>query len=161
MRDMSPQDNFWGVGRSGKGQNKLGKILMRVREELAAAAAVEKVDGPMLEAQKVADAAAAAAVPDAAAESVQPQPQQEKEILTGPPGWSPEGFTQQPEIPTGPPGWSPEGQEAPINDIADIPAESIPSIEVAGPPEPPKELVTADGTKISDMENSNIKIIKM
>jgi hypothetical protein len=120
----------------------------------------------MLEAQKVADAAAAAAVPDAAAESVQqPQPQpQEKEILTGPPGWSPEGQQQpqQPEIPTGPPGWTPEA-EAPVIDIADIPAESIPSIEVAAPaaPEPPKELVTADGTKISDMENSNIKIIKM
>jgi DNA-directed RNA polymerase II subunit RPB2 len=156
MRDMSPQDNFWGVGRSGKGQNKLGKILMRVREELAAAAAVEKVDGPMLEAQKAADAVA-----DAAAEPVQqPQPQ-EKEILTGPPGWSPEG-QQQPEIPTGPPGWSPEGQqpEAPVIDIADIPAESIPTIEVAAPA-PPKEMVMADGTRVADMENSNIKIIKM
>ncbi len=159
IRDMSPQDNYWGVGRSGKGQNKLGKILMRVREELATAAAVEGVDGPMLEAQKAADAVVAA-------DAIPAQP----EILTGPPGWSPEGAApiepfaaapaaQQPEILTGPPGWSPEGvtvPEGPVIDIAEIPAE------VAQPPqEPPKQMVTSDGTKIADMQDSNIKIIKL
>ena len=64
IRDMSPQDNFWGVGRSGKGQNKLGKLLMRVREELAAA---DAVDGQMLEAMpELADTSVSAvtAVPE-------------------------------------------------------------------------------------------------
>ncbi len=39
LRHQSPQDNFWGVGRSGKGQNKLGRILMQIRTELQAAEA--------------------------------------------------------------------------------------------------------------------------
>ncbi len=30
-------DGYWGAGRDGGGQNKLGKILMRVREDLRAA----------------------------------------------------------------------------------------------------------------------------
>jgi ribA/ribD-fused uncharacterized protein len=34
LRDASPQDNFWGIGRSKKGQNKLGKLLMKIRDEL-------------------------------------------------------------------------------------------------------------------------------
>ncbi|MFM2377062.1 MAG: Swarming motility protein YbiA [Bacteroidota bacterium] len=32
--DHTEQDAYWGDGGDGKGQNKLGKILMRVREEL-------------------------------------------------------------------------------------------------------------------------------
>lgn len=47
IRDGSPQDNYWGIGRSGKGRNRLGQILMEVREELqraetAAAAAAAR-----------------------------------------------------------------------------------------------------------------------
>lgn len=59
IRNMAKQDNFWGVGRSGKGQNKLGKTLMTVRDELrsAAAGAPTAVD--------VAVPAVAAAVPAA------------------------------------------------------------------------------------------------
>ncbi len=30
----SPVDSYWGCGKDGKGKNMLGKILMRVREEL-------------------------------------------------------------------------------------------------------------------------------
>jgi len=30
----SPIDSYWGCGKDGKGKNMLGKILMRVREEL-------------------------------------------------------------------------------------------------------------------------------
>jgi ribA/ribD-fused uncharacterized protein len=30
----NPNDNFWGNGKDGKGQNNTGKILMRIREEL-------------------------------------------------------------------------------------------------------------------------------
>lgn len=30
----SPWDTYWGVDREGKGENRLGKILMRVRGEL-------------------------------------------------------------------------------------------------------------------------------
>ena len=32
--ENAPNDYYWGCGRTGTGQNKLGKILMRVREEL-------------------------------------------------------------------------------------------------------------------------------
>jgi ribA/ribD-fused uncharacterized protein len=31
----TPQDNYWGLGRKGEGRNKLGKILMEIRAELA------------------------------------------------------------------------------------------------------------------------------
>ena len=33
--ENSPMDYFWGAGQDGTGQNKLGKILMRVRSELS------------------------------------------------------------------------------------------------------------------------------
>ena len=29
-----PNDDFWGNGSSGKGQNQIGKILMKIREEI-------------------------------------------------------------------------------------------------------------------------------
>lgn len=32
--ENSPWDNFWGIGPDGKGENRLGKILMDVRESL-------------------------------------------------------------------------------------------------------------------------------
>ena len=32
--ESSPYDYYWGCGQDGTGQNKLGKILMRVREQL-------------------------------------------------------------------------------------------------------------------------------
>ncbi|MCG9893830.1 MAG: NADAR family protein [Thermosynechococcaceae cyanobacterium MS004] len=32
--ENSPTDDYWGCGCSGTGQNHLGKVLMRVREEL-------------------------------------------------------------------------------------------------------------------------------
>jgi ribA/ribD-fused uncharacterized protein len=32
--ESAPNDYFWGCGRNGSGQNKLGQILMQVREEL-------------------------------------------------------------------------------------------------------------------------------
>jgi len=31
--EASPFDSYWGEGRSGKGRNRLGEILMQVREE--------------------------------------------------------------------------------------------------------------------------------
>lgn len=34
--ENAPMDFYWGCGRTGTGQNKLGKILMRVRDELRA-----------------------------------------------------------------------------------------------------------------------------
>jgi ribA/ribD-fused uncharacterized protein len=47
LRDGSPLDNYWGVGRSKKGRNRLGQILMEIRDELrraetAAAAAAAR-----------------------------------------------------------------------------------------------------------------------
>jgi ribA/ribD-fused uncharacterized protein len=32
--ENSPVDDFWGVGKDGTGQNQMGKILMKVREEI-------------------------------------------------------------------------------------------------------------------------------
>jgi ribA/ribD-fused uncharacterized protein len=32
--ENSPHDSYWGCGRDGKGENRLGVILMRVREDL-------------------------------------------------------------------------------------------------------------------------------
>jgi hypothetical protein len=32
--ESAPTDSYWGVGRDGKGQNKLGKIIERIRDEL-------------------------------------------------------------------------------------------------------------------------------
>ncbi len=34
--ESAPGDYYWGCGADGSGQNKLGKILMRVRDELRA-----------------------------------------------------------------------------------------------------------------------------
>jgi ribA/ribD-fused uncharacterized protein len=32
--EASPSDSYWGCGRSGKGKNRLGQLLMQVRAEL-------------------------------------------------------------------------------------------------------------------------------
>ena len=32
--EAAPTDTYWGVGRDGTGQNKLGKIMARIRDEL-------------------------------------------------------------------------------------------------------------------------------
>jgi len=34
IRENSQRDSYWGIGKDGKGLNKLGLILMKVREEL-------------------------------------------------------------------------------------------------------------------------------
>lgn len=34
LKEDSPYDNFWGVGKYGNGKNMLGKLLMEFREEL-------------------------------------------------------------------------------------------------------------------------------
>jgi ribA/ribD-fused uncharacterized protein len=34
LQEAAPTDYYWGVGRDGNGQNKLGLILMRIRAEL-------------------------------------------------------------------------------------------------------------------------------
>lgn len=34
IQETSPKDSYWGTGANGKGQNKLGIILMRVRQTL-------------------------------------------------------------------------------------------------------------------------------
>lgn len=35
IQEASPYDSFWGMGRDGKGSNHLGKLLMKLREQLA------------------------------------------------------------------------------------------------------------------------------
>jgi N-glycosidase YbiA len=32
--EASPSDSYWGCGRSGRGRNRLGQLLMQVRAEL-------------------------------------------------------------------------------------------------------------------------------
>jgi ribA/ribD-fused uncharacterized protein len=32
--EVNPNDDFWGNGKDGNGQNQMGKILMKIREEL-------------------------------------------------------------------------------------------------------------------------------
>jgi ribA/ribD-fused uncharacterized protein len=34
LEEAAPTDYYWGVGRDGTGQNKLGQLLMRIRGEL-------------------------------------------------------------------------------------------------------------------------------
>jgi ribA/ribD-fused uncharacterized protein len=38
IAEANPGDSYWGIGRDGAGLNKLGKILIRIREELRATA---------------------------------------------------------------------------------------------------------------------------
>lgn len=35
--ELAPTDTYWGVGRDGTGQNKLGKIIARIRDEFRSA----------------------------------------------------------------------------------------------------------------------------
>ena len=34
LKEKSPRDNYWGIGSSGKGKNRLGILLMEIRSEL-------------------------------------------------------------------------------------------------------------------------------
>ena len=34
LAEAAPTDFYWGVGRDGTGQNRLGHLLMRIRAEL-------------------------------------------------------------------------------------------------------------------------------
>lgn len=34
LQENSPSDSFWGIGRNGKGQNHMGRLLQQLREEL-------------------------------------------------------------------------------------------------------------------------------
>jgi ribA/ribD-fused uncharacterized protein len=73
LRDGSPQDNYWGVGRKKLGQNKLGLILTRVRDEAKVAVPAPSVAMDALlttEATAAASAAAAAAAVAAATPTV-------------------------------------------------------------------------------------------
>jgi len=37
LAENSPSDYYWGIGKTGQGSNRLGQLLMEVREELRAA----------------------------------------------------------------------------------------------------------------------------
>jgi ribA/ribD-fused uncharacterized protein len=53
--ENSPIDDYWGCGADGKGQNNMGKILMRVRKQIAGNPTHSKShdDSPTLEAAKL------------------------------------------------------------------------------------------------------------
>jgi predicted NAD-dependent protein-ADP-ribosyltransferase YbiA (DUF1768 family) len=38
IAEANPADSYWGVGGDGRGLNKLGKIMSRIRADLRAAA---------------------------------------------------------------------------------------------------------------------------
>jgi ribA/ribD-fused uncharacterized protein len=38
IAEANPADSYWGIGSDGNGRNKLGKIMIRIRAELQAAA---------------------------------------------------------------------------------------------------------------------------
>jgi ribA/ribD-fused uncharacterized protein len=38
IAESAPADYYWGVGRDGTGQNRLGKIIMQIRSELRSGA---------------------------------------------------------------------------------------------------------------------------
>jgi ribA/ribD-fused uncharacterized protein len=37
LAEASPTDYFWGIGKKKNGENRLGKILMNLRKDLASA----------------------------------------------------------------------------------------------------------------------------
>ena len=39
---LPAKDNFWGIGESGKGRNELGKILMKLRDEIRELRSLER-----------------------------------------------------------------------------------------------------------------------
>ena len=43
--EHTENDDFWGDGGDGRGQNMLGRLLMGLRDELARAASAERLDG--------------------------------------------------------------------------------------------------------------------
>jgi len=42
IAEAAPNDYYWGVGREGTGENRLGKIIERIRAELRASAPLPK-----------------------------------------------------------------------------------------------------------------------
>lgn len=41
LKEAAPRDYHWGIGKTGSGKNRLGVILMKVREELSRSAALD------------------------------------------------------------------------------------------------------------------------
>jgi ribA/ribD-fused uncharacterized protein len=136
LRQDSPQDNFWGIGRSKKGQNELGKILMKIRGEIRAAAApvavpqaAETVAAPPAEEEVAraletrADIAAGEAARAAEAEAAQ-QPQE-------PAAQQP---TPAPE-PVQAPQQQQQQQQPPTLEITEVSANELPQAGGAVPQE--------------------------
>jgi ribA/ribD-fused uncharacterized protein len=42
IAETAPSDYYWGIGRDGTGQNRLGRIIERIRAELRASASEER-----------------------------------------------------------------------------------------------------------------------
>jgi ribA/ribD-fused uncharacterized protein len=77
LNETSPLDNYWGLGKKRLGQNKLGRILMQVREELKVAAMAPAVEADVgLTTEQV-------RVDVAAEQAAQQQQQQQQQIQTG------------------------------------------------------------------------------
>jgi ribA/ribD-fused uncharacterized protein len=133
IQDISPLDNYWGVGKKGTGQNKLGKLLMTVRDELrlqgaggagAGAGQVAAVDALMTKA--VAEPPAAAPAPGTTTVVIQNGP-------------APVAPVAAPEAPVAPVA-APEAPVAPVAapdaPVAPVAAPEAPVAPVAAPEAP-------------------------
>jgi DNA-directed RNA polymerase II subunit RPB2 len=140
IQDISPLDNYWGVGKKGTGQNKLGKLLMTVRDELrlqgaggagAGAGQVAAVDALMTKA--VAEPPAAAPAPGTTTVVIQNGPAPAAPAAPVAPvapaaPAAPVAPAAAPEAPAQPPAQlSPEAQALPSND-------ATPTAQVGGGP---------------------------
>ena len=127
LRDASPMDNYWGIGKKKLGQNKLGKILMQVRDELRA-----PVPAPV-------PVPAPSAVAAGEAPSMMNDLMMTIEAVLPPPAPEPE---PAPEAKVDVPAPSAEAQ-------VDVPAPEPPTVD-----QPPMlEISEVDATQIPDMMN--------
>lgn len=158
IRDMSPQDNFWGVGRSGKGQNKLGKTLMKARDTLRGEQAPSEAAKTM--AMREADAMLMAPVPPAQPTEqppTQPQPQQQQPLQRPPdlpplpeePNFMPAATVQEEGL-----GLEPVGN-------TEIEIDTSEPIEILPPPNEENEENQEGGKSTEDWgKDDHIKVIK-
>jgi hypothetical protein len=129
LKEASPMDNYWGIGRSKKGQNKLGQLLMKIRSELRVAAApaapaalaapAAKAEEPVLVAPPVEQEIIAAAITKE--EAALPPP-----VAAAGPPVAPAAPPAAPAAPVAPAATS---QQGPVLNIEEVSAAEMPPAE--------------------------------
>jgi hypothetical protein len=142
IRDMSPQDNYWGIGRSGRGTNKLGKILMQVRKELQESAGVNAVAEVASASVSVAQIPSAFEAPVVEKVGATPAPEVvESNIVATANDALLEPLPPAPAVPV--------ATEAPVTNASETVAPEPPSLTVETEPQ------------VEFAPNENIKVIKI